>query len=54
MRKCNISISTAIKGESLQAIGMGNCQITILTASGELSTLVLHDVLYVPDARRNI
>jgi hypothetical protein len=33
---------------------MGNCQITILTASGELSTLVLHDVLYVPDARRNL
>ena len=54
MRKCNISISTAKKGESLQAIGMGNCQITILTASGELSRLVLHDVLYVPDARRNL
>ena len=53
MKKCNISISTAKKGESLQAIGIGNCQITVLTASGEFTNLVLRDVLYVLESRRN-
>jgi hypothetical protein len=54
MKKCNISVSTAKKGESIMAIGVGNCQITTQTASGELVNLVLHDVLYVPEARRNL
>jgi hypothetical protein len=54
MRKCNVSVSTAKKGESIQAIGIGNCKITTQTANGELVNLILHDVLYVPDARRNL
>ena len=54
MKKCNISVSTAKKGEVLQATGIGNCQITVMTSSGELTKLVLHDVLYVPEARRNL
>ena len=54
MKKCNISVSTAKKGEVLQAVGVGNCQITVLTVGGELTKLVLHDVLYVPEARRNL
>ncbi len=54
MRKCNVSVSTAKKGESIQAIGIGNCKITTLIANGELVNLILHDVLYVPDARRNL
>jgi hypothetical protein len=54
MRKCNVSVSTAKKGESILAIGVGNCKITTQTANGELVNLILHDVLYVPDARRNL
>ena len=54
MKKCNISVSTAKKGEVLQATGIGNCQITVMTSSGELTKLVLHDVLYVPESRRNL
>ena len=54
MKKCNVSISTAKKGETIQAIGIGNCQITTQTANGELVNLILHDTLYVPDARRNL
>ena len=50
MRKCNVSVSTAKKGGSIQAIGIGNCKITTQTANGELVNLILHDVLYVPDA----
>ncbi len=37
MKKCNISVSTAEKGEVLQAVGVGNGQITVLTASSELT-----------------
>ena len=54
MKKCNVSISTAKKGETIQAIGIGNCQITTQNANGELVNLILHDTLYVPDARRNL
>ena len=54
MKKCNVSVSTAKKGESILAIGVGNCQISTQTANGELVNLVLHDVLYVPEARRNL
>ena len=54
MKKCNISISTAKKGESLHAIGIGNCKIAVMTANGTLVNLLLHDVLYVPEARRNL
>jgi hypothetical protein len=54
MKKCNISVSTAKKGEVLQATGIGNCQITVMKSSGELTKLVLHDVLYVPESRRNL
>ena len=54
MKKCNISISTAKKGETLQAIGIGDCKIAVQTANGDLVNLVLHDVLYVPEARRNL
>jgi hypothetical protein len=53
MKKCNISISTAKKGETVQAIGIGDCRIAALTANGDLVNLVLHDVLYVPEALRN-
>ena len=56
MRKCNISISTTKKGENLQAIGIGDCKIAVWDfANGELVivvNLILHDVLYVPKARR--
>ena len=38
----------------LQAIGIGDCKIAVLTANGDLVNLVLHDVLYVPEARRNL
>ncbi len=41
-------------GESIQAIGIGDCKITTQTENGELVNLILHDVLYVPDARRNL
>ena len=54
MKKCNISVSTAKKGESIQAIGIGNCKISTQTANGELVNLILYDALYVPDARRNL
>ncbi len=54
MRKCNISITTANNGTSLQKIGIGNCQISVLTVSGEFTKLILRDVLYVPEARRNL
>jgi hypothetical protein len=54
IRKCNISISTAKKGETLQAIGIENCKIAVQTANGDLVNLILHDVLYVPEARRNV
>ncbi len=54
MKKCNISISTAKKGESLQAIGIGNGLFSVLTASGEYKRLVLHDVLYVPEEHQNL
>jgi hypothetical protein len=50
LKKCNVSISTAKKGETIQAIGIGNCQITTQTANGELVKLILHDTLYVPSA----
>ncbi len=42
------------KGETIQAIGIGSCQITTQAANGELVNLILHDTLYVPDARRNL
>ena len=42
------------EGEVLQAIGIGICQITVMISSGELKKLVLYDVLYVPEARRNL
>ena len=35
MKKCNISISTAKKGETLQAIGISDCKIAVQTANGE-------------------
>ncbi len=54
MWKCNVSVSTAKKGESIPAIGVGNCKITTQTANSELVKLILHDVLYVPDARQNL
>ena len=54
MKKCNISVSTAKKGETLQAVGSGDCKIAVQTANGDLVNLVLHNVLYVPDARRNL
>ena len=54
MKKCNISISTAKKGESLLAIGIGTCQITTQNANGDLVNLICHDTLYVPEARRNL
>jgi hypothetical protein len=50
MRKC----STAKKGKLILKIGVGNCKITTQTANGKLVNLILHDVLYVPDARRNL
>ncbi len=54
MRKCNVSVSTAKKGESIQAIEIGNCKVTTQTANGEIMNLILHDVLYIPDKRRNL
>ncbi len=54
MKKCNVSVSTAKKGEVLQAIGIGICQITVVTSNGELTKLVLHDVLYVQELRSNL
>ena len=54
MKKCNISISTAKKGETIQAIGIGDCKITTQTANGELVHLILRDALYVPDARLSL
>ena len=54
MKKCNISISTAKKGENLQAIGIGDCMITTQTATGEKVKLICKDALYVPEARRNL
>ncbi len=51
VRKCKVSVSTAKKGEYIQAIGIGNCKITTKTANGELVNRILHDVLDVPDAR---
>ncbi len=36
------------------AIGIGNCQITTQATIGALVNLILHDVLYVPEARRNL
>ena len=54
MKKCNISISTAKKGENLQAIGIGYCMITTQTATGEKVKLICKDALYVPEARRNL
>ena len=54
MKKCNVSVSTAKKGESILAIGIGNCQITTQAANGTFVNLILHDVLYVPEARRNL
>ena len=46
MKKCNISISTAKKGEMLQAIGIGDCKIAVLTANGDLVNLGLHDEIH--------
>ena len=54
MRKCNVSISTAKKGESLLAIGIGDCMITTQSADGEKVKLLCRDTLYVPEARRNL
>jgi len=34
MKKCNISVSTAKKGEVLQATGIGNCQIGSVSRKG--------------------
>ena len=41
-------------GETLQAIGIGDCKIAVYTANGDLVNLILHDVLYFPKARRNL
>jgi len=46
MKKCNISISTAKKGEMLQAIGIGDCKIAVLTANDDLVNLGLHDEIH--------
>ena len=54
MKKCNISSSIAKEGETLQAIGIGDCKITVITAHGDLVNLILHDVLYVPEAQQNL
>ena len=54
IKKCNISISTAKKGETLQAVGIGDCKVAVQTANGDLVNLILHDMLYVPEARRNL
>ena len=34
--------------------GIGNYQITVTTSSGELTKLVLHDVLYVPESSNRL
>ena len=49
--KCNISVSTAKKGETLQAIGISDYKIAVFTANGDLVNLIVHDVLYAPDSR---
>ena len=54
MKKCNIPISTAKKGENLQAIRIGDFRITTQTANGEKKKLIGKDALYVPEARRNL
>ena len=54
MRKCNVSISTAKKGENLLAIGVGDCLITTQSADGEQVKLICRDTLDVPEARRNL
>jgi hypothetical protein len=54
MRKCDISIKTAKKGEVLKALGIGNVLLTTRNVSGELETIPCHDTLYVPEARRNL
>jgi len=38
----------------LPAIGIVDCRIAVLRANGDLVNLVLHGVLYVPEARRNL
>ena len=39
-----ISISTAKKGETFQALGIGGCKIAVYIANGDLVKLILPDV----------
>ena len=45
-----------MKGKTLKAIGIGDCKIVVQTSTGDrdLVNLILHGVLYVPEARRNL
>ena len=38
----------------MKAIGMGNCELHCLDNMGQLFTMVLYDVLHVPEAGRHI
>ena len=52
MKKCNVSFSTAKKGENLLAIGVGDCLITTQSADSKPVKLICRDTLYVPEAQQ--
>ena len=49
-KPCNISITVAKKGMTMTAVGVGDCAYPVMDSDGNPHTLVLKDVLHVPDA----
>ncbi len=54
MRPHKIDIATAKEGEVIQSVGIGDIRLTTKNKSGEFITLILKNVLYVPQLHRNL
>jgi hypothetical protein len=53
-RTVNINITVAKQNITMQAIGVGDCEVHVMDNMGSLYKFVLKNVLYVPEAGKNV
>ncbi len=53
-RTANINITVAKQNITMQAIGVGDCEVHVVDNMGRPYKLVLKDVLYVPETGKNL
>ena len=53
-RTANINITVAKQNITMQAVGIGDCEVYVVDNMGRPYKLVLLDVLHVPEAGKNL